>query len=130
MSKTIGLDSLVEEIQKIAQEKGQQVLHDAEKIIESTANNSVEEIRATAPRSTSSGAHFADSFTTEKLLSGVNTHIKILSKDQWQITHLLEFGFVHYGKTGKYVKGRPFMLPAYNKAQGELIQKIREAIKK
>lgn len=130
MRKSIGLDSLAEEIQKLAQEKGQQVLQDAEQIIESTANNSVEEIRATAPRSASSGAHFADSFITEKLSSGVNTHFKIFSKDQWPITHLLEFGFVHYGKTGKYIKGRPFMLPAYNKAQAELIQKMREAIKK
>lgn len=129
--RTIGLDELADEIRKVAVEVGQDVANRTEKIIESAADHAVAEIQATAPRSTSATPqHFADSFTKEKILEGLNAHFKVFSATQWQITHILEFGFVHYGKGSKYIKGRQFMLPAYEKAQAEIVRNIREELSK
>lgn len=130
MSKKVSVSNLGEEIQKAINKKGKNVEVQVLLALKETANKAVVEISKTAPRSHRNvRIHLADTFVAREEKAGLSTRYVIYSKEKGPLVHLVEFGFKHYGKNGKYVKGRPFMLPTLEHSSEELIRKVKSIIK-
>ena len=98
-----------------------------EKVLDQTADQVLEYIRAKAPRSGQSDG-FADSFVAVPTGTGINKTIAIYSEKKGRLTHLLEFGFTHRG--GKFVGPRPFMRPAFDTFAPEMLEQVKSIIER
>lgn len=129
-NKNVKLSSLTEEVQKAIERKGQSVEIQVLGVLKETANNTLLEVNRTAPRSKRNvQIHLADTFKVEEERSGLKTRYKIYSKEKGPLVHLVEFGFRHYGKKHKYVKGQPFMIPSLEHNSVILVDKVKKIIK-
>ncbi len=95
--------------------------------LEEAKDTALNEVKLNAPRSSRDGEHFGDSFIAEAKGNELNKTYTIYSKTKFHLTHILEYGFVHY-KSAKKIKGRPFISPAYEKSANELLTKIRKLL--
>lgn len=101
------------------------VIPKLEKRLDDTADEIINYIKTSAPRSGYKNA-FADSFVKAESGKDIHKTIAIFSEGKGGMTHLLEFGFTH--RSGKYVGPRPFLRPAYDLFTPKMIEDIKEII--
>ena len=111
-----------------------QALHDyadmtterMKEIVEDTAKECRDQIKATAPVRT--GA-YAKSWTVKKnKTTATAVSATVQSRDRYQLTHLLEFG--HAKRNGGRVAARPHIAAARDQAEETLTRKLKEALNK
>ena len=96
--------------------------------LDETAKQILDYIKSNCPRSDSGTNHLADSFILTTVGSGVNKIIYISSGTKGRLVHLVELGFKHI--SGKHVKARPFMRPAYETFTPEMLEDIKKIIER
>lgn len=123
----VSLDELGLKIGELVIEYTDEIKEAMEKVLDQTADQVLEYIRAKAPRSGQSDG-FADSFVAVPSGTGMNKTIAIFSEKKGRLTHLLEFGFTHRG--GKFVGPRPFMRPAFDTFAPEMLEQVKSIIER
>ena len=116
------MDKFIAEVDKYIQEYGVKVTEAMEMRINKAADDVLEYIKTNAPRSTSVSNHLADSFIKTK----IGNTIYVSSKTKGSLVHLLEFGFRH--TNGKFIKGRPFLIPSYEKIAPQMLDDLKRII--
>jgi len=123
----VTLDELGISISKLVADYVDGITPKLEKKLDETAKEIIRYISNNAPRSGGSKA-FADSFVTEVKGKGIYTTITIYSDTKSKLTHLLEFGFTH--RSGKFVRGKPFLRPAYDQFTPGMLEDIKQIVEK
>ena len=116
------MDKMLDSVNKLIQQYGEDVVREMDTRIDKTADQILEYIKTNCPRSDSGSNHLADSFIKTKI--GDTTYIS--SKTKGKLVHLIELGFKH--KSGKFVKGRPFLIPGYDKFTPKMLEDLKEII--
>ncbi|MCL2521257.1 MAG: HK97 gp10 family phage protein [Erysipelotrichales bacterium] len=116
------MDNLLNDINQLIQQYGTSVLEEINKRVERCADEVLEYIRKNAPRGDNGGPHLADSFIKTK----VGKSIYISSQTKGPLVHLIEFGFMH--TSGKFVRARPFLIPAYEEFTPKMLEDIKKII--
>lgn len=119
-----GLTDVASEIAGLI-EKSLDFGKEMEEVLESTADDIIGDIRESAPAGKSDD-HLKDSFVKLRQGKGTDMSVTVYSKTKGRIVHLVEFGFVH--RSGKFVPGKPFLRPSYEKEAPGMEKRIREAI--
>jgi|SRR5690554_6064804 hypothetical protein len=117
------MDNMLTGINTLVQRYGEEITLMIDKRIDQTADEILEYIKANAPRSTGGTNHLADSFVKTK----IGDIVYISSKTKGKLVHLIELGFKH--TSGKFVKGRPFLIPAYEKFTPQMLEDLKRIIK-
>lgn len=125
--ETIEISALDKKIGKITKAYSKEVEQSISKRLLDTADEILKYIKSHAPRSGRTNA-LADSFIKETYGSGSKTFIVIYSKTKGSIVHLIELGFKH--RSGKFVRARPFLRPAYDTFTPKMLDDIKEIIKR
>lgn len=125
--KTIDASELQKEVGKITKAYTKEVEESISKRLHKTADEIINYIKTKAPRSGSSNA-LADSFVKKTFGTGSKQTIVIYSKTKGSIVHLIELGFKH--RSGKFVRARPFLRPAYDTFTPEMLDELKEIIKR
>ncbi len=117
------MDNVADEINNLVQRYGKEVVAQIEKRIDVTADEILDYIKKNAPRSSRGNKHLADSFVKTKI--GDITYIS--SQTKGRLVHLIELGFKH--TSGKFVKGRPFLIPSYEIFTPKMLEDLKKIIK-
>lgn len=125
--KMIEINALEREVEKTIKTYTKQVESSISKRLHKTADEILDYIKTHAPRSGSSNA-MADSFVKKSFGEGSKELIVIYSKTKGSIVHLIELGFKH--RSGKYVKAQPFLRPAFDMFTPQMIEEIKQIIKR
>lgn len=116
------MDKMLTSINSLVQRYGEEVVKSMDKRIDETADEILEYIRNHCPRSDTGSNHLADSFVKTKI--GDVTYIS--SKTKGKLVHLIELGFKH--TSGKFVKGRPFLIPGYEAFTPKMVEDLKRII--
>lgn len=116
------MDKMLTSINDLVQRYGEAVVESMDKRIDETADEILEYIRKNCPRSDTGSNHLADSFVKTKI--GDVTYIS--SKTKGKLVHLIELGFKH--TSGKFVKGRPFLIPGYEAFTPKMVEDLKRII--
>ena len=111
------------EIGSLVNRYTEEVVESIEKRIDVTADEILDYIKKNAPKSSYGSEHLADSFIKTKV--GDTTYIS--SQTKGRIVHLIELGFKH--TSGKFVKGRPFLIPSYEIFTPKMLEDLKRIIK-
>ena len=117
------MDKMAEGINDLVQRYGNEVAESIERRIDGTEDEILAYIKSNAPRSSKGSKHLADSFIKTK----IGDTIYISSKTKGKLVHLIELGFKH--TNGKFVKGRPFLIPGYETFTPKMIDDLKRIIK-
>jgi hypothetical protein len=110
------------EIGSLVTRYSEEVVKSIEKRIDLTADEILDYIKKNAPKSSYGSKHLADSFIKTKI--GDTTYIS--SQTKGRIVHLIELGFKH--TSGKFVKGRPFLIPSYEIFTPKMLEDLKRII--
>lgn len=114
------------EIMQALHDYADMAVEEMQEIVEDTANECRDQIKATAPVRT--GA-YANSWTVKKnKTTATAVSATVQSRDRYQLTHLLEFG--HAKRNGGRVAARPHIAAARDQAEQNLERKLKEALGK
>lgn len=116
------MDKVLDSVNHLIQKYGEAIVIQMDKRIDETADKILEYIKANCPRSDSGSNHLADSFIKTKI--GDTTYIS--SKTKGKLVHLIELGFKH--TSGKFVRGRPFLIPGYDRFTPKMIEDLKGII--
>lgn len=116
------MDKVLDSINGLVQRYGEAVVKEMDKRIDQTADEILEYIKANAPRSDGGANHLADSFVKTK----IGDIVYISSKTKGKLVHLIELGFKH--TSGKFIKGRPFLIPGYEKFTPKMLDDLKRII--
>lgn len=116
------MDKMCEGINSLIQRYGEEVVNQMDKRIDVTADEILDYIRKNAPRSDSGGNHLANSFIKTRL----SDVVYISSSTKGKLVHLIELGFKH--TSGKFIKGRPFLIPAYETFTPRMLDDLKRII--
>lgn len=119
------VDNFIEKIEEEVQNYSKQILVDIEQKLDETADKIIEYIKLNTQRSGRSGA-LADDFVKKETGKGITKTILIYARNKGNITHLIEFGYVH--NSGKYVAARPFLRPAFDALTPKMVEDIKRII--
>lgn len=116
------MNKALDSINSLVQRYGEEVVIKIDKRIDQTADEILEYIKANTPRSDSGNNHLADSFVKTK----TGDIVYISSKTKGKLVHLIELGFKH--TSGKFIKGRPFLIPSYEKFTPQMLEDLKRII--
>lgn len=116
------MDKVLDSVNHLIQKYGEAIVLQMDKRIDETADKILEYIKANCPRSDSGSNHLADSFIKTKI--GDTTYIS--SKTKGKLVHLIELGYKH--TSGKFVRGRPFLIPGYDRFTPKMIEDLKGII--
>jgi hypothetical protein len=116
------MDKVLDSVNHLIQKYGEAIVIQMDKRIDETADKILEYIKANCARSDSGSNHLADSFIKTKI--GDTTYIS--SKTKGKLVHLIELGFKH--TSGKFVRGRPFLIPGYDRFTPKMIEDLKGII--
>ena len=122
------IDELGVRISDLIKDYADDVKEGLEDRLDETAKQILDYIKSNCPRSDSGTNHLADSFILTTVGSGVNKTIYISSGTKGRLVHLVELGFKHI--SGKHVEARPFMRPAYETFTPQMIEDIKNIIRR
>lgn len=125
---SIYVDKLPLKLSEIVNKYSEEVKEKVEKILDETAEETLEYIKTNCVKSSYGNNHLADSFILTIVGSGSSKTIFISSKSKGRLVHLIELGFKHRG--GKFVPARPFMRPAFDTFSPKMLEEIRGIIEK
>lgn len=118
--------NMTDEIMDVLNAYADMAVEDMKEIVETTAKECRDRIRATAPVRT--GA-YAKSWTVKKgEVTSTKVSATVQSRGHSQLTHLLEFG--HAKRNGGRVAARPHIAAARAQAAENLERKLKEALKR
>lgn len=124
-------NELGEAINTILTDYGHAVEESTAEIVEQVAKETVDELKSNSPKKT---GRYAKGWRKRKLRSnGTATTYEVYNATDYQLTHLLEFGHEKWirGKdTGSRVAARPHIRPAMQKAEKELVKRLKITITK
>lgn len=122
--ESINIDQLAAKITQAVQEYTEDVSAAIEKEIDQTAAKVLKDVKELAPKDT--GAYAKGFRSTKQTDQGYKQRI-VWNKAFPTRVHLLEFGHAKVG--GGRVEGKPHLGPAYDKAAGDLTERIKQIIK-
>lgn len=130
MAKTIKLNELGFELQKLVSKYGK----DIENSVVEELNKSAEELKDLsndrAPKSArNSSLHLAGSFEVKQVTKKGQKEFIVWSPTDYPLVHLVEFGHMHY-KTGHFVQPQPFFIPSYTEVKERLYINLKNIIEK
>lgn len=125
MAKTIRPKDLAVAIEKELRNYNKAVSEKIQQAVRETADVSVQDIQANAPRHT---GKYRRGWKTKTLFkSEEDIRIVVYNRTAPQLTHLLEYG--HAKQNGGRVEGRAHIAPAEQKAAKSLENKAKVAVK-
>ncbi len=116
------MNKVLTEINSLIKEYGAEVASNIESRIETCADEILDYIKRNCPRSVDGSNHLADSFIKTK----IRDSIYISSRTKGKLVHLIELGFKH--TSGKFVRGRPFLVPGYEMFSPKMLEDIKRII--
>ena len=124
--ESLELTALTPEIERAVKSYSREVELAIIERLDYTADQILDYIKSSAPRTPFNKEHLGDSFIKESYGEGVNKTIVIYSKTKGSIVHLVELGFKH--RSGKLVLARPFLRPAYDEFTPKMLEDIKKII--
>jgi hypothetical protein len=123
------VNHIVDAILDAMQQYTKEVEENIPQLVDNTAKEMVQEIKATAPKNT---GEYAKGWTVRKL--GDDTRSKegyakvVCNPKRYYLTHLLEYG--HAKKGGGRTAGKPHIRPACDKLLSEMEGRIERMLKR
>ena len=103
----------------------------ADKVTEEVAKDFAEKLKTVTPRSDEGPVHMADTViitTNREKIYGHPSKARFVSYEQWQLTHLLEFGWTH--QSGKRIDRQPFARPLFDQNKERYYKMYKEELSK
>lgn len=97
--------------------------------VDYVAEQCVDKLKATSPRSKATGKHYADGWFADTAYSKHGNKRVLIRNKFYQLTHLLENGHAKKGGKGR-TKAIPHIKPVEEWAQDELPKQFAERMKK
>ena len=121
MANTVSIEDLADAILAELEEYKQDTTEQLKSEIRKVAIETAAEISAISPRKT---GKYAKGWKAAKLYeSNDDIRFRIANKNKYQLTHLLEDGYVR--RNGTRVPGRPHIAPAEKLAEEKLGKKVK-----
>ncbi|WP_273234184.1 HK97 gp10 family phage protein [Ileibacterium valens] len=129
MSVKVSVDDLADEIAKELEKYSKASAKGVKSAVKKTAKHVCQQIKDTAPRSHSKrSGTYANSWTTKNTKeSNEELEVTVYSRNQYQLTHLLEHG--HAVKGGGRTRAQPHIAPAEQEGIEMLEKEIEKVIK-
>ena len=124
MSKSTDVDNLADAIVEEFENYTEEVSGAIEEEVKETAKDVKNEIKDRSPRDT---GEYADGWARRKTSRGGEIGYTIYNKDKYQLTHLLEKGFV--ARDGSRVEGQPHIDISYDNNVDQMMKNIEKIIK-
>ncbi len=126
MAQNIKIENLAAAVMEELTAYSNEVSEDLKEAIKATAKECVADIKQAAPVRTKK---YKKNWKTKvEYDSRTDTRVAIYNKDEYRLTHLLEYGHAKVG--GGRVEGRPHIAPAEEKAARTLENKVKVVVKR
>ena len=126
MARTVPVDRLAAEVEKILDEYGENVQQNLGEIVKAVSKNGAQTLRSTSRGAFGGSGKYAKGWTSQAVTGRLSAQGTIYNKDLPGLPHLLEHG--HANRNGGRTPGREHIKPVEEALIKEFEQKVKSKL--